>query len=103
VAPAATQTNEGVTIAMNTTSGYPSVAGNVGTTNVTAADALMQAAGLATDYAGALQADGTLRVTPNNVSAATAANCFLTYTPATAANAVPTVALGANATADNCQ
>lgn len=104
VTPAATQNVEGVVIAMNADSGYPAVGNaNVAGTTVSATNAFMQAAGLAEDYTATLQADSTLRIVPNGISAAAQGNCFLTYTPATAVNTAPTAVLGANATAANCQ
>ena len=103
VTPAATQNVEGVLIAMNTTSGYPAIGNdNVGSTNVSATDAFMQAAGLAGDYTATLQG-ANLRIVPNGLSAAAQGNCFLTYTPATAVNTAPTAVLAATATAANCQ
>ena len=104
VTPAATQNVEGVLIAMNDTSGYPAVGNdNVGSTDVSATDAFMQAAGLAGDYTAALQADGSLRIIPNGISETAQGNCFVTYTPAVAAHTAPTAVLGQNATAANCQ
>ena len=104
VTPAATQNVEGVLISMNETSGYPAIGNaNVGSTNVSATNAFMQAAGLAGDYTAALQADNTLRIVPNGISAAAQGNCFVTYTPAVAVNTAPTAVLGPNATAANCQ
>ena len=103
VTPAATQNVEGVVIAMNETSGYPAVGDDIVTGTVTRTAAFMQAAGLAEDYTATLQANNTLRIVPNGISAAAQGNCFLTYTPATLVNTAPTAVLGANATAANCQ
>ena len=103
VTPAATQNVEGVLIAMNADSGYPAIGtANVGSTNVTATNAFMQAAGLAGDYT-AVPDGNNLRVIPNGLSAAAQGNCFLTYPPAVAANTAPTAVLAATATAANCQ
>jgi len=111
VTPAATQSVEGVTVQMNMNSGYPAIVDTAGTD---AKDALLQAAGLSQDYtaltAGAatatrpLVAAGSIAIIPNNIKdTATSVKCFLTYTPATTANTVPTIALGTDAKAENCQ
>jgi len=111
VTPAATQSVEGVTVQMNMNSGYPAIVDAAG---ADASRVLMQAAGLADDYtvvlAGAATATrpviaaGSIGIVPNNIKdTATSVKCFLVYTPATAANTVPTIALGTDTKAENCQ
>jgi len=107
--PADTQNVEGAVVSMNMASGYPAIVNTAGTA---AHDVLLQAAGLANDYTaytvGAATATrpavtaGSIAIVPNNIrDTATAVNCFLTYTPATVANTVPTVTV--NGTAATCQ
>jgi len=109
--PLAIQNVEGAQVSMNMASGYPAIVDAAG---AQATDGLMQAAGLAQDYtaipAGAATATrpavaaGSIGIVPNNIlGSATAVTCFLTYTPAIAANAVPNVALPNGITAANCQ
>ncbi|MFC3457487.1 type II secretion system protein [Massilia haematophila] len=93
-----TQNVEGVNVVMDA-AGYPAIGTAADTTNT---DALMRAAGLNGDYTATVQ-NGAMRVVPNGIPAATAANCFLTYTPANGANTAPAVALAGTATAANCQ
>jgi len=111
VSPLPQQNVEGADVSMNMNSGYPAIVRADGTEN---AAGLMQAAGLATDYtaytSGAATATrpavtaGTMVIVPNNiVNTPTALTCFLTYTPATAANTIPTIALPNGITAANCQ
>jgi len=111
VKPEATQSVEGINVAMNANSGYPAI---VDASGADAYENLMKAAGLFSDYtvytAGPATAvrptvvAGSIAIVPTNIKdTATAVKCFLTYTPATAVNTVPTVALGADATAANCQ
>jgi len=98
-------------VSMNMASGYPAIVDAAG---AAATEPLMRAAGLFDDYAvitaGAatatrpLIAAGSIGIVPNNINnTATAVNCFLTYTPALAANTIPTVTVAATATADNCR
>lgn len=109
VAPNASQNVEGVNVQMNMASGYPAI---VDTAGADASRVLMQAAGLADDYtvvlAGAATATrpvipaGSIGIVPNNINnTATSVNCFLTYTPALAANTIPTVTVTGNA--DTCR
>ncbi|MEN3275436.1 MAG: pilin protein MshA [Massilia sp.] len=98
---AATQNVEGVVVAMNALSGYPEIgADNVTGTQVSETNALMQAAGLNEDYVATLE-NGALRIVPDSLSGAAVTGCFLTYTPADAANEVPTVTVTGDA--DDCQ
>lgn len=109
VTPADTQNVEGAVVSMNMASGYPAI---VNTAGAAAHDQLMRAAGLFDDYtaltSGAATATrpavaaGSIVIVPNNIAnTATAVNCFLTYTPALAANTVPTVTV--TGTADTCR
>jgi len=105
ITPNTTQTVEGIDVAMNGASGYPAIATAAG---ADARQALLTAAGLADDYAfvptGAATATspaaiaGTMVVVPRNIqNTATSVGCFLTYTPALAANTVPTVVVTGDA------
>ena len=97
-------TVEGVDIAMDKTSAYPSVPGQ------TEADSLAAAAGLAgADYtvyvagggAGTkrpLVAANQMAIVPSSiVNTSTAENCFVLYKAATVANTAPTITVGASA------
>ena len=91
---------EGIAVTMNAASGYPAIA------NQNQARALADAAGLTVaDYtlytAGAANATrpfvgaGQIALVPNSVvGTATAVNCFVRYTAATAVNAAPVYEVG---------
>ena len=114
VNPTEIQNVEGANVTMSMATGYPTVlaATPAGSTIDASVAGLMQAAGLAQDYvaytAGGANRPaftaGTINIVPRNIDGtATAANCFLTYTPAAAANTVPRIELGANVNAASCQ
>jgi len=107
--PLATQNVEGANVSMNMASGYPGIVDAAG---ADARDQLLLAAGLNQDYVpqtvGAATATspavaaGTMVIVPRGINGtATSVGCFLTYTPALAANAVPTVTV--TGTADTCR
>ncbi|WP_307729144.1 type II secretion system protein [Massilia sp. IC2-278] len=99
--PNAIQNVEGASVSMDMNSGYPAIVNAAGTQ---ATDGLMQAAGLSTDYTvytvGAatdkrpVVATGSIAIVPNSFKdSATAVKCYVTYTPATAVNTAPTIAV----------
>lgn len=110
VTPSELQNVEGAQVTMNMASGYPAI---VNTASADTRAGLLEAAGLEQDYVALdptptatatspVVAEGTMVIVPRNIrGTATAATCFLTYTPATAANAVPTVAV--TGSADACR
>ena len=110
VTPSELQNVEGAQVSMNMASGYPAI---ITTARADARAGLLQAAGLEQDYVALdptptatatspVVAEGTMVIVPRNIrDTATAVTCFLTYTPATAANAVPTVAV--TGSADACR
>lgn len=110
VTPSELQNVEGAQVTMNMASGYPAI---VNTASADTRAGLLQAAGLEQDYVALdptptatatspVVAEGTMVIVPRNIrDTATAVTCFLTYTPATAANAVPTVAV--TGSADACR
>ena len=110
VTPSELQNVEGAQVTMNMASGYPAI---VNTASADTRAGLLQAAGLEQDYVALdptptatatspVVAEGTMVIVPRNIrGTATAATCFLTYTPATAPNAVPTVAV--TGSADACR
>jgi len=111
VTPSELQNVEGAQVTMNMASGYPAITNT--TTRADTRAGLLQAAGLEQDYVALdptptatatspVVAEGTMVIVPRNIrGTATAATCFLTYTPATAPNAVPTVAV--TGSADACR
>jgi len=112
VAPADTQNVEGAIVTMNAASGYPTIVAATGGTADASIAGLMQAAGLAQDYNAYSSAStgtnlppvaaGSISIVPRNImNTATAVRCYLTYTPATAANTVPNVLVVG--TAADCQ
>ncbi len=109
ITPGTSQNVEGVDVAMNGASGYPAIQTAAGTD---AREQLLRAAGLWDDYVFVPQgaatatspavAAGTMVVVPRNINGtATSVTCFLTYTPALAANTVPTAVV--TGTADTCR
>lgn len=109
VTPGTAQTVEGIEVAMNGASGYPAIQTAAGAASH---EQLMRAAGLWDDYAPVLAgaatatrplvAAGSIGIVPRNIeNTATSVTCFLTYTPALAANTIPTVTVTGNA--DTCR
>jgi MSHA pilin protein MshA len=108
---AATVPVEGTNVPMNMTSGYPAV------TTLAQAQALVAAAGLSTTDYTILTADSTtahptlgdnqFAIVPASLApTANAANCYVLYTGADAANEAPTITLGNGTTAvtvANCE